>query len=173
VTEYVCRAGNRKVNTCIEPILILGANGRRAQFRVSGEARERLTNFECPDRWTYRLIVAGWVKGSKNCRPFAQNKIARVDWIRAKATRSRLSPSGVRHPASLLGRRSRRRHLLSRLMIKTVLSSIRSCSPICRRRSSRFRAYSSSELHMSFAGSSWCSRMTFSRFCRSSLSLPS
>jgi hypothetical protein len=60
-----------------------------------------------------------------------------------------------------------------RLMIKTVLSSIRSSSPICRRRSSRFSAYSSRALQMSFAGSRLCSRMTFSSCWRSSLSLPS
>ena len=60
-----------------------------------------------------------------------------------------------------------------RLMIKTVLSSIRSSSPAWRSRSSRLTAYSSSALHMSLGDCRLCSRMTFSSCRRSSLSLPS
>ena len=39
-----------------------------------------------------------------------------------------------------------------RLMMKTVLSSIRSCSPIWRKRPSFFTAHSSNALQISFAG---------------------
>jgi hypothetical protein len=39
-----------------------------------------------------------------------------------------------------------------RLIIKTVLPSIRSSSPVCRRRSSCFRAYSNKALQISLAG---------------------
>src|SRR5258706_9934544 len=45
-----------------------------------------------------------------------------------------------------------------RLMMNTVLSSIRSCSPIWRRRSSFFTAYSSRALQISFAGWRYASR---------------
>jgi hypothetical protein len=72
-----------------------------------------------------------------------------------------------------LGYAVRQDVLQFRLIIKTVLSSIRYSWAVCRRRSSRFRAYSSKALHISFAERRKFSFMTFSSCRRSSLSLPS
>jgi hypothetical protein len=79
-------------------------------------------------------------------------------------------PLDVLHPPPKKDRHGIRQF---RLMIKTVLSSIRYSSPICRKRSSRLTAYSSSALQMSFGVCRLCSRMTISSWRRSSLSLPS
>lgn len=60
-----------------------------------------------------------------------------------------------------------------RLMTKTVLSSIRSDSLVWVRFPSCVTACSMIALQTSFAGSSWCSRITCSIFSRSCSSLPS
>jgi hypothetical protein len=98
-----------------------------------------------------RIHFAGAGKAGPNSKRRG-SKVARNSFIRTAKRTPKLSVNRTRSGTAFQ----------IRLIMNTVLSSIRSCSPICRRRLSSFRAYCSNALQMSFAVCMQCSRITAS-----------
>jgi hypothetical protein len=101
-----------------------------------------------PDMWMKR---SGAGKAGPNPKR-RERKAARNSSIRTAKGTPKLSVNRIRSGTAFQ----------FRLIMNTVLSSIRSCSPICRRRSSSFRAHCSNALQMSFAVCMQCLRITAS-----------